>query len=78
MLAGDRDEAHAWQLRLERDYRPDLCIIDIAGIDAPDALRKGAPPVQGAAAWICRGTQCLPAMTMLADVEEALASPSRA
>ena len=77
VLAGDRDEARAWQLRLERDYRPDLCIIDIAGADVPDALRKGAPPDHGAAAWICRGMRCLPAITTLSGVEAELASSAR-
>jgi hypothetical protein len=45
---------------LERRYRPDVCIVDIAGAGAPAPLRKGDAPADGARAWICRGLQCLP------------------
>jgi len=60
VLAGDPAEARGWQKSLEREYRPDVCVIDVAGIGAPAALRKGEIPRRGAAAWVCRGLQCLP------------------
>ena len=72
LLDGDAAQARAWQLALERTYRPDVSIVDIASAHAPDALRKGARPASGAAAWICRGLQCLPPVTTIEAVEAAL------
>jgi hypothetical protein len=72
VLAGDKEAARGWQIALERDYRPDVCIIDIAGVDAPAALRKGAPPAEGAVAWVCRGMQCLPPVTTYERIVAAL------
>jgi uncharacterized protein len=60
VLDGDPGQTRAWQRWLEQQYRPDVCIIDVAGADVPEALRKGEPPQRGAAAWVCRGMQCLP------------------
>jgi uncharacterized protein YyaL (SSP411 family) len=72
LLDGDPAQTSAWQQALERTYRPDVAIVDIAAGNAPEALRKGAPPPAGAAAWVCRGTQCLPPMTTLEAIEAAL------
>ncbi|HEX6138762.1 MAG TPA: thioredoxin domain-containing protein [Casimicrobiaceae bacterium] len=74
VLDGDPGQTRDWQAALEREYRPDVCIVDIAGRDAPRALRKGDPPAGGAAAWVCRGMQCLPAATTYAGVIAALVS----
>ena len=60
VLDGERATTQAWQRMLERRYRPDVCIVDIAGAGAPAPLRKGDAPADGARAWICRGLQCLP------------------
>ena len=65
VLDGARVETRQWQRVLEREYRPDIVIVDIAGADAPAALRKGATPPDGARAWICRGLQCLPPVSTL-------------
>jgi uncharacterized protein YyaL (SSP411 family) len=59
VLDGDPAHTRTWQSALEREYRPDVFVIDLAGSEAPDALRKGEPPSQGARAWICRGAHCL-------------------
>jgi uncharacterized protein YyaL (SSP411 family) len=72
VVDGDPAEARAWQRGLERSYRPDVCIVNVAGADLPPALRKGAPPARGAAAWICRGMQCLPPIAALEGVAAAL------
>jgi len=74
VLAGDPAQTTEWQARLEREYRPDLVIIALEDGEAPAALRKGAPPAQGAAAWLCRGMQCLPAITSFEALEAAFAS----
>jgi len=74
LLDGDAAHAHAWQVALERTYRPDVSFVDIAGADAPEALRKGARPASGAVAWVCRGLQCLPPMSTLEAIEAALAA----
>ncbi len=33
---------------------------------------KGPVPTSGAVAWVCRGTQCLPPVHTLAEVERLL------
>ena len=73
VLVGDAAETRAWQLQLERVYRPDLSIIAAAETCLPDGLRKGEPPAQGAAGWLCRGMQCLPPITGFAALEAELA-----
>ncbi|MGE5738110.1 MAG: thioredoxin domain-containing protein [Betaproteobacteria bacterium] len=77
IVAGDGELPHAWQRRLEREYRPELSIIALDGTDVPEALRKGAAPPHGAAGWLCRGTQCLPPATSLEAIEASLASSDR-
>ena len=72
VIAGDPATARAWQQRLEKRYRPDLVIVVAPQQDAPVALRKGAVPAEGAAAWLCRGMQCLPAFTELQAIEGVL------
>jgi uncharacterized protein YyaL (SSP411 family) len=77
IVAGEGELPHAWQRRLERDYRPELSIIVLDGTEVPEALRKGAAPPHGAAGWLCRGTQCLPPATSLEAIEASLASSDR-
>ena len=72
VLAGDPGETRTWQKSLEREYRPDVFIVDVAGVDAPDALRKSEPPQHGAAAWVCRGMQCLPPVSTFEALSAAL------
>ncbi|MDQ2916744.1 MAG: thioredoxin domain-containing protein [Pseudomonadota bacterium] len=72
VLAGDPGETRTWQKSLEREYRPDVFIVDVAGVDAPDALRKSEPPQHGAAAWVCRGMQCLPPVSTFETISAAL------
>jgi uncharacterized protein YyaL (SSP411 family) len=74
VLAGDPAEAREWQKSLEREFRPGVCVIDVAGIDAPAALRKGEIPQRGAAAWVCRGPQCLPPVFACDRIAELLAT----
>jgi len=75
ILDGERSETRAWQRQLERDYRPDVCVVDIAGADAPPMVRKGEAPTRGARAWVCRGSQCLPPVASFDEVFAALATP---
>ena len=72
VLAGNQETTRAWRRSLERDYRPDFAVIDAAGADPPGALRKGEPPREGAAAWICRGMHCLPPVTAYDALQVAL------
>ncbi len=74
ILDGDRDRTRAWQRTLERAYRPDVLVVDIADSDAAPALRKGDAPTHGARAWVCRGMQCLPPVDAIDDVIATLAS----
>ncbi len=74
VLAGEPDATAAWQAALERSYRPHVRILDLGGVDRPPpSLVKGRRPAQGAVAWVCRGTACLPPSASLAEVEAALA-----
>jgi uncharacterized protein YyaL (SSP411 family) len=73
VLAGDRAACEAWQRELERGYRPSVRIFNVAGVtDVPPTLVKGTVAADGATAWICRGTQCLPPMRVLEKVSQAL------
>ena len=73
ILDGARAECRDWQRSLERTLRPAVRIFDVSGTaDLPPALAKGARPTEGAVAWICAGTSCLPPVTDLAATERAL------
>ena len=74
VLVGEPDATHAMQRALARTYRPDAFVVDVGGTGAPEALRKGAPPASGAAAFVCRGMQCLPPIQHLASIEAELAT----
>jgi hypothetical protein len=50
-----------------------VVVVDVAGDDVPDALRKGPAPDVGAVAFVCRGMQCLPPIADVARVEAELA-----
>jgi uncharacterized protein YyaL (SSP411 family) len=73
LIDGDAATADAWRRALVRMYRPGVRIFAVGGVELPRGIAKGAPPAQGALAWICRGTQCLAPLAALADVEAALA-----
>jgi len=73
LLQGDVEICTQWQRTLENVYRPAVNVLNLAGVPAlPPMLIKGAPPAQGAMAWICRGTACLPPITALEALVEAL------
>ena len=73
LLAGDAQEARAWQQTLERRYRPNVRVFNLTSVDwPPPALVKGNKPQHGAVAWVCKGTTCLPPIASVADVERAL------
>jgi len=73
LLAGDDEACGVWQRALERKLRPWVRVFNVAAVALPPELVKGPAPAQGAAAWVCRGPQCLPPLTSLADVENAIA-----
>ena len=73
LLAGDRDTCVAWQRALERRLRPAVRIFNVAGIALAPELVKGPAPAGDAVAWVCRGTQCLPPIASLPEVERTLA-----
>jgi hypothetical protein len=73
LLVGDREVCSAWQRSLERRLRPTVRIFNVAGVALPNALAKGPTPIAGARAWVCRGTQCLPAIDDLARLETEIA-----
>jgi uncharacterized protein YyaL (SSP411 family) len=65
-LVGDPEACAQWQRALAARYRPRTLVIDLsASAEAPAALRKGAPPPSGAAAFVCRGATCLPRIDSL-------------
>jgi uncharacterized protein YyaL (SSP411 family) len=75
LLAGDAATCSDWQRELERSLRPRVRVFSVAGVEPlPPELVKGALPAPGAAAaWVCLGTQCLPPMATLAEIERELA-----
>jgi len=73
LLTGDPAECAGWQRALEARYRPAARIFNVAGVEGlPPALVKGASAARSAA-WVCRGTQCLPPLPTLVAIESALA-----
>jgi uncharacterized protein YyaL (SSP411 family) len=76
LLRGDRATCAAWQLMLERTFRPTIRVLDLSGQGTlPGALAK---PHQGdeatATAWVCKGTSCLPPVHSLDALQAALAN----
>ncbi len=72
--------APAWQRRLGALYLPHALILhvpaDAAGL--PPLLNKPVPAATiagGVNAWVCRGVECLPAITDFAQLTATLASP---
>ncbi len=74
VLAGDAPTCRDWQRSLERSLRPGVRIFDLSGRDVPATLAKGPPPATGAMGWVCQGTQCLPPVRSLAEIEALLAA----
>jgi uncharacterized protein YyaL (SSP411 family) len=74
MLAGDPSVAQAWQQALERSYRPGARVFNLAPVaEPPPMMVKGRRPSDGAVAWVCRGTTCLPPFSSLGELEAAIA-----
>ena len=59
-----------WSISTGRSSRSSSAV----GEAVPEALRKGTVRGAGAAAWLCQGMQCLPAVTDLQTLEAQLAS----
>ena len=72
VLAGEAEICRAWQRALERVLRPSVRVFDVAGIALSPELAKGPAPVSGAVAWVCRGTECLPPLGSLHEIEREL------
>jgi uncharacterized protein YyaL (SSP411 family) len=73
LLTGDSATCGAWQRELERTLRPWARVFNVSGIAPPTELVKGPAPASGAAAWVCRGTQCLPPIASLPEIEREIA-----
>ena len=73
LLAGDPEACAAMHRGIAAQYRPGVVAIDLsAAADLPAVLVKGDAPKSGAAAYVCRGNTCLPAMDSLDSVVAAL------
>jgi uncharacterized protein YyaL (SSP411 family) len=76
ILRGSAREAGEWQRVLERVAAPAQLVVNAGGqARVPAAFDKGALPGHGAAAWICRGSTCLPPVRSLHELKKAMASP---
>jgi len=73
--ARSRATAHDWVRDIDGagDGRALVCLPDPA--DAPPALVKGPPPVEGVRAWVCRGMTCAPPVETLEGVRALLRTP---
>ena len=67
LLAGDPRRCAAWQRALERTLSARRCASSTSrACDLPRRARQGRRArATGAAAWVCRGTQCLPPVDAL-------------
>ncbi|MBK7742363.1 MAG: thioredoxin domain-containing protein [Betaproteobacteria bacterium] len=72
LLAGADGVCAQWQAALERDCRPRVRVFSLGTQAVPPPLVKGPVPPAGAAAWICRGTHCLPPVATLEEIVAAL------
>ena len=73
LLRGERAVCADWQRTLERLPRASVRIYNLADSELPPELARGPSPAEGALAWVCRGTHCLPPMCTPAEIEAALA-----
>jgi hypothetical protein len=72
LLVGEPAECAGWQRALEARYRPTTQVFDLAGSGGlPPALAKGTAGARSAA-WVCRGTHCLPPLHALDAILRAL------
>ena len=72
VLRGKASETNIWQNALRTRYLPNVMTIALPddATNLPDALTK---PIRGqTTAWLCHGTQCLPAITNLDELLEQL------
>ena len=77
LLAGAAAECRGWQQSLAARVRLNVRVFNVAEIELPAGLAKGAVPADRAVAWVCQGAQCLPAIADLHRLEQALASGDR-
>ena len=73
LLAGDGEACVRWHRALAARVLSNVRVFNVAGISLPSGLAKGAAPSDRAVAWVCQGTQCLPAIDDLRWLEETLA-----
>ncbi len=74
VLRGNAATIEAWENELRRHYLPGLTALaagDQAGL--PQPLEKPRSPES--AAWLCRGTHCLPPISRVEDLVAALENP---
>jgi uncharacterized protein YyaL (SSP411 family) len=72
LLAGEPHATAAWHAALEQEIRPGVHAYDVGGIDLPDELRRGPAAGEGAVAWVCEATACLPPVGSLPDLRAIL------
>jgi uncharacterized protein YyaL (SSP411 family) len=73
LLIGDAATTAKWHAALGESVKRSVRVYDMAGWALPPELRKGSLPDSEAAAWVCRGTTCLPPIATLAGIERELA-----
>ena len=72
VIAGDAGVTAAWSRELDKRYRASTRVFAPGRDDVPAELARGALPANGALAWICRGTHCLPPVATFDELAEAL------
>jgi uncharacterized protein YyaL (SSP411 family) len=78
VLVGEPETCAAWHREIAGRYRPSTITVDLSRVaDAPAPLVKGDPPGTGAAAFVCHGAVCLPAIASLAEAVAAIDRPLR-
>ncbi len=77
ILRGDRTALTVWRKTLEACYRPSLLTLEILNKNnGLYGILDRPVPAAGVNAWVCRGVNCLPAITDPAELERVLDSPA--
>jgi uncharacterized protein YyaL (SSP411 family) len=77
IVRGADDAITPWHAALSAQYRPDTLALAIAtGVPGLPAVLNKPVATHDPAAWVCEGTQCLPPIADLSELDRTLSAES--